>query len=226
MPIEIATFASYYTGQDWNPKPPEAVYEVNAFVKALKGKRLNNVTQIPVPRRDAAGNDFTPVPRYQLDESNKTIAYDMFAAMVQHVVGATAGTYVFVPVPCSKCDSQAAVRESGPMKMAEALARRIPNSRAHAALWFDQKHPSAHEEGGTRDPAVIYPRLQFDHGIPRVEAVLIDDVCTSSGHIQACVARLRGERLVCNEALCAVQSDDTIAPIPWRTHTRIVSDWP
>jgi hypothetical protein len=228
VPTSVLTFGSYYTGKGPNgwQGAAQTTYAVNAFVKALKGVALspNSYNDIPVPRRGLLPMWKTALCR--LDATTQAGVYGWFAEMAHRALPAWAETQVlFVPVPCSKGDSQDAVRDSGPMKMADALAAVFRNGSAHPALWLDQTMPSASKAGGPRNPASIFPHLLHDFGVRPAITVLVDDVCTSGGHLRACAAKLKSVGHACTLGLAGAQSDDLEVDNPWRVELRELDDF-
>lgn len=217
VPIRVATFGVYFTGprEEW-AGVSQSTFAVNAFTKALKGKEIRNYNDVPVP---------SGVRR--LDSSTAMQSYDWFAEMAAPRLSHVTVPFLLVPIPGSSCDSQGAVRLCPTMRMALALAQRLPLATAHPALWFDRKMQSASKGGGPRHPALIFPRLLYDPATPMPGGgvVLIDDVCTSGGHIQACSAKLRQHGHGCSGAVCAVQSEENAVEVAWRYEVRDVDDW-
>lgn len=217
MGIKVVTFGAYFTGprEAWTGVS-QATYAVNAFTKALKGIPLKNYNEVPVKIGGATRT---------LDSSTAAQAFDWFAELAANHLGQASSPTLLIPIPGSQCDSQAAVQASTTMKMADALARRLKNVQAHPALWFDTKLTSASKAGGPRHPRLIYPHLVYDPSTPHLPVVLVDDVCTSGGHVRACAARLRDEFHTCDEAICAVQSTDLAPETPWRIDVRELEDF-
>jgi predicted amidophosphoribosyltransferase len=71
------------------------------------------------------------------------------------------------------------------MKIAQAIAARVPKATAISTLRFIEARPSSRENGGSRDPAILYPNLTITKGLLAGQIVLIDDIMTSGGHFAA-----------------------------------------
>lgn len=101
------------------------------------------------------------------------------------------GQLIIVPVP----NSQATIANDDDFRTWE-LARRIAdelgdNVIAHDELrWLDVM-PRA-SEGGPRQAHELFPNLRCDlQAHPDADRILIDDILTTGGHLQACAARIR-----------------------------------
>lgn len=69
--------------------------------------------------------------------------------------------------------------------------------------------PSANVQGGTRNPEVLLKNLAVTGRVRGATVVLVDDVLTSGGHLQACSALLRQHGAEVEMAFCAGRADDT-----------------
>lgn len=196
MPLIVYTFASYpssYLAMS-NGDP---LWESKHCLLALKGiKRAFRLPGGPrVPREEA--------PR---------AAIEWFALQVARVwekVVQPRGRYVLVPLP----DSQAvkAVAECRTATLARAIAEKVgPEATVADILRWSEPMKSAAKEDGPRDPRELYPKLVLLAGRRPSDGryILIDDVMTTGGHIQAAAAKLNAADLRCSLAFCAGDTTD------------------
>lgn len=80
----------------------------------------------------------------------------------------------------------------GRSKIAEAIAARASKCTVNSALRFIEARPSSREEGGTRDPKVLYPNMTMISAIQSGTLVLVDDVMTSGGSLHRSQLETRG----------------------------------
>ncbi|MEE2809406.1 MAG: hypothetical protein VX412_01350 [Pseudomonadota bacterium] len=101
------------------------------------------------------------------------------------------GQLVIVPVP----NSQATIANDDDFRTWE-LARRIAdefgdNVTAHDELRWLEAMPKA-SEGGPRQAHELFPKLRCDLKVSAdADRILIDDILTTGGHLQACAAKVR-----------------------------------
>lgn len=69
--------------------------------------------------------------------------------------------------------------------------------------------PNSREEGGTRDAAELYQQLLLTSNVPAGELILLDDVLTGGGHLQASAWALEDAGCKVDEAICCGRSIDT-----------------
>jgi adenine/guanine phosphoribosyltransferase-like PRPP-binding protein len=116
-----------------------------------------------------------------------------------------------VPIPDSRSGLEDAVAPRT-LGMATALAARL-GSQAIVAdiLRWSQAMPSAHQAGGTRDPASLYQKARLSGIVPRDRRLmLIDDVLASGGHLRATAAFLTDHGALVAGAICAGRADDGV----------------
>ncbi len=83
------------------------------------------------------------------------------------------------------------------------------------------------QDGGARSAWLLYPELVFHGPAPTGTKafVLIDDVCTGGGHIQACAAKLRDQGLVSTLAVCGGRTFHEQQPDPFSLLPAIYDDY-
>lgn len=197
MSIAVTTFCTYRTRRSgaWTDRDHAAC----KFIKAIKGLRVSGWAYVPVGAE-----------HFRLDAANASIAPDIFArqAACCTVDWTQWGPLALVPIPNSNCT----LNVSGSprtLKLAAALADRLPNAIVADVLRWSERRPPAHVVGGTRDPKQLFERLRLRTGLsPDRRIVIVDDVLASGGHVLATAAFLEshGGTIAC--ATCAGRADD------------------
>jgi predicted amidophosphoribosyltransferase len=195
MPLRVISLSRYFANRSLQWRPED--YDAYKWVQALKGNELNGYARVPVQG----------VLR-RLSNQNFGSAIDWFGKIaVQELARRNlAGPFLLIPVPNSKC----VLDSSGPRtrKLAQAIAAELQDS-SHVldCLRWRKNLGSASHEGGPRAPAILYANLavlkdrlkDFNaQGTP----LLVDDVTTSGGHLQACAARLRENHIDVTNGVC------------------------
>jgi pyrimidine operon attenuation protein/uracil phosphoribosyltransferase len=67
----------------------------------------------------------------------------------------------------------------------------------------------AREDGGSRDPEVLYPNIMLTKALPPGQIILIDDIMTSGGHFTAASWKLNDHNRVPKLALACGRSLDS-----------------
>lgn len=193
MPLHVVCFSSYlatihisWRSDDWYS---------HKFVHAIKGHELNGYAYIPV-----LGN----VRR--LNNANRDSAIDWFAEMVGDYFARKkiVPPFGLIPIPNSKCTKSSSTKPQT-LRLARAIAKRIGEGvEVEDCLRWKKDLGSASSEGGPRDAGVLYDNCavidELDEDIPYI---LVDDVLTSGGHLQACAARVRNVDAEVSLAVCA-----------------------
>lgn len=188
MALSVISFATYLTRAPWNNDDHHAL----KFVKAVKGKTFGGWAIVPVLGRNK-----------ELRAANADDAVDWFAELgaAEIVKLAVRAPAILVPLPnsTSTVKSRNAPRTA---LLAERIAGKLKNARVWDGLrWAKEMTPT--HQGGTRDPQRLYDNLVVTSTPPKGTLILIDDVFTKGGHLQAAVARLAEKNALCELAICA-----------------------
>jgi hypothetical protein len=169
-------------------------YDATHLVKAIKGRDLNakQYAMVQVGGRRTA-----------IRQANKDTALEWFAEWAAPIVDETArGQKVLIPIPSSK------TIPSSPDNFRTAEIARIVAARCQTpavvapVLRWTKPMPLASEEGGSRDPRILYPQLALIAKPPPGMCVFIDDVSTTGGHLIACAWKLADISRIVELALC------------------------
>jgi hypothetical protein len=193
--LRVITFCTYCKGGGYTEQD---TYHAAKFVKAIKGDGVNGWAEIPVP---IGGR------RQRLEEGNRGAVFGWFGEMAAASIPAR--PLVLVPVPGSKAITTDEVRAGPTFRLARAVAMRC--SRPVETLLRWRRPMQSARSGGERRAEVLLPNLVVD-GEPTAPVVLVDDVCTSGGHLQAASAAIRGAGGEVLFAVCAAQSESTEQP--------------
>jgi len=188
MALSVISFATYLTRGPWNDDDHHAL----KFVKAVKGKTFGGWAVVPVLGRNK-----------DLRAANADDAIDWFAelAAAEIVKLRVSGQAILVPLP----NSSSTVKNADVPRtalLAERIAAKLKNMKVWDGLRWTKEMTPTHQ-GGTRDPQRLYDNLVVTSVPPKGTLILIDDVFTIGGHLQAAVARLAEKKAECKLAICA-----------------------
>lgn len=179
MPFPLISFCSYLTSSD---SPWRGVdYDSSIFVKAVKGTTFKGYANILI--------DGVP---FSLNQQTKDEAVMRFAdwAARRLTYFTKDGPIALIPIPGhdTLVTSTTPCRAS---RIAITIQLRLPSSQVVDVLRWDQTMTPSHKQG-PRDPAHLYPHLKALR-LPACarRVVIVDDVVTKGGHLQACAAVLR-----------------------------------
>jgi hypothetical protein len=189
MPLSVITFATYLSRPGWSDEDGNAL----KFIKAIKGKPFRYSAQFPVLGRTKL-----------LDATNADEAIDWFGELAAAEVAGLGlrGPLIFVPLPNSSC-TKADKNKPRTALLAEAVASKLKNAQVWDGLrWTCVMTPT--HQGGTRNPQTLYDNLTVTSNPPKGTVILVDDVFTKGGHLQAAAAKLLFEKKApCRFAVCA-----------------------
>lgn len=197
--LAVHSFCSYLAPGPGRGKPtkPDAI---GAFrmVKAVRGETVDGKSAIPVPM--PAG------PRRTLDPADKSKAAEWFGESVAALLKEKnlSGPFVFVAVPTTKTTTLEELKTSRTFKLAEAVARAVPGSKAAPLLWFDRPTQT---RGGQKSKDLFLEFLRLgnleDKG---ASYLLIDDFYVTGDHLVACDAALRRAGLKVLGGFCVARA--------------------
>lgn len=196
--MQVICFCTYLTeiGSAWRPDD----FNAHDFIHAIKDRNINGYAYVPVRGK-----------WHRFDNANRQEVVGWFATMVADYVRAERhdAHVALVPVPGSKCDVHF-VGQPRTVILAAAIARALDEEpTVRDVLRWKAAMPSANAQGGTRNPQVLLHNLAVTGTVRGAAVVLIDDVLTSGGHLQACAALLRQHGANVRMALCAGRADET-----------------
>jgi len=228
MSLTVVSCCTYLTDAAevaWRPVD----YDAHDFVMAVKGRSINGYAYVP------CGGTI-----HRIEDSNRDMALDLFArAVAAHVLDYGLDRPIaLVPVPNSRADVRATTAAPRTLEQAQALARHLgPHARVADVLRWRSRMLSARALEGPRDPQSLFDELLLVGDLPRRvhgaiaaptrhTVVLVDDVMTSGGHLQAAAAVLRAAETC--EIACAVvagRSDKTQVNNPFAVRVEALPDF-
>jgi|GEM_PF-3505788 len=200
MPLTVFTFASY-PGTSIVLPPGDPLWESKHALLALKGEP--KWFRLPDGRMVAPAD----APEIAIEWFSSKIA-SIWEKVLQR------DRYHLVPVPDSKATP--GVQDCRTAMLARAIAAKVgPGAVVADVLRWSEPMKSASKGGGTRAAQELYKKLVLlPHGVPNEACcVIVDDVITSGGHVQAAAARLRASGWTCEAVFCAGETvEDRRAP--------------
>lgn len=179
-PIDVVAFVSYLNGQlDYRPQD----YPAKKFVDALKGRPVNMYADLP---------NATRAGFWRLTQASATKAMPWFVDRAAAFLSGRPDLQdaVFVPMPSSRCVIGRPMETDLSVASLLLAARCRQKALLLEALRWDMVMQPAHR-GGPRSAAKLYPHLRAVAKIPSDRPiVLVDDVYTAGGHVQAATAKL------------------------------------
>lgn len=166
----------HYRGgsDDWTDSWQDADYAARNVVKAVKGMPFNGSSRV----KSSGGV-------HLIDSSPAGFARAMKiagVALAKAIVAAGYENASVVPIPSSSHIDPAQTFTGS--RLAAAIEAANPNLIAAPVLYFNQVLPKTATGGGSRNPFVIKQHLRAVGGLTLPHpCVLLDDVCTSGGHM-------------------------------------------
>lgn len=188
MTLPVTYFASYLTTTmvQWRDED----YCASQFIKAIKGESFNGYGHVSV--RGVS---------HRFDTRDSDNAKKWFAQMagdyLKHQRMNPDASWGLVPFPSRSAMAGVKPEAYASRDLAELLRDELVTTHkfkqvevADVVRWTERR-PSAHEEGGPRFPAGVYPYLTVTSPPTLNYYVLIDDVLTSGARLTAAAARLK-----------------------------------
>lgn len=199
--LKLITLCSYLTEtmQPWR----QADWDASKMVKALKGDPIKGYFDVPVAgvmRRFNQSN---------IDEFVERIPRALGGLIARHVEGAA----TIVPIPNSHVTS---ITTPGfkTLELANGVAAASGGRFSVApALVFGEPQQKT-RGGGTRDPYILEEEYRVTQEVEG-QIVLLDDVCTSGGHMIAAVWKLASpnRNVVLASAFGRSTKEQVVAPL-------------
>jgi hypothetical protein len=196
MPLAVTCFCGYLCNrsQPWRPED----FDSYKWVHALKGHELNKHAYVPVRGQNKL-----------LSNANLPQATEWFGMMSADYLKKKklSGPFLVVPIPNSD-NTVGSAAKPRTRKLAKAVCETLNNgSYMVDCLRWKKNLGSASKECGPREAGILYKNLVIledpledvdeDYG-----GVLVDDVTTSGGHLQACAAKLESKGLTVCRVVC------------------------
>lgn len=219
MALTVISMATYLTRKDGGWRDED--YNASKFIKLIKGKAINKWGSMP----SRAG------PQVRFDGTSRAAVIACFAqSMCDHLVANNHcnGQMALVPVPSSDAVHGATftrypARELAVALKAELVRKGISVKGTDVLRWKTPKLPS--HAGGSRDGEFLYDNLTVVGPVQAgVRYVLVDDVYTGGGHLQASKRRLVEAGANVDLAVCAGKSSQTKPPSAFDFTTAQLAD--
>ena len=196
MSLTIVCFCGYFCNNSMQWRSQD--FDSYKWVQALKGRELNKYALVPV----------NGVKR-RLSNDNLADAVKWFGIFVGDYLKkqGTNGPFLVVPVPNSDCVASS-TKKPRTRRLAKAICDTLDDgSTVLDCLRCKKDLGSASEDGGPRETAILYRNLvtledALKDADDDLSVLLVDDVTTSGGHLQACAAKLDSKGLSVNIVMC------------------------
>jgi hypothetical protein len=200
MPLEVVCFCGYYMNKAV-PSRQEDWYSYK-WIQALKGHSVNGYAKVPV--RGVSK---------RLTHENRSSAVEWFGIFVGDYFesGDIGGPFVVVPVPNSDCTGDSGVKPRT-RKLAKAICDVFDDGSFMVDCLRWKKNLGSAREGGPREPDILFKNLALQKDDLRgaledledgTAVILVDDVTTSGGHLQASAAKLNTFGMKVDHVVCA-----------------------
>lgn len=219
MPVTVISFCGYMCNRSLVWRKDED-YHSYKWVQALKRKPVNGYAHVSV--RGA---------RKYLAEGNKDDAAAWFGMFVADYLrkNRVDGPFLVVPVPNS--DSILPSNRPRTRRMARTVCGELNDgSTMLDCLRFKRDLGSARDEGGPRDAETLYKNLavlkdSLKDVDTELDVLLVDDVTTSGGHLQACAAKLEAHGLTVKLVFCGGKTVYDQTKKAFHIYTDVLSDY-
>lgn len=196
MALAVVCFCGYFCNNSMAWRPED--FDSYKWVQALKARELNKYALVPV----------RGVKR-RLSSENLAEAAEWLGTFVSDYLNKAQvkGPFLVVPVPNSNCVAGSTIKPRT-RRLAKAICDSLENGSAVLdCLRWKKNLGSASVDGGPREAGILYRNLivledvlkAADEGL---RVILVDDVTTSGGHLQACAAKLDSKGLTVEVVMC------------------------
>jgi|ERR1043166_1791106 hypothetical protein len=215
MPLNVTSFTPYVS---LNAGLTLSQHEWNAFklIQALKGKAIKGFANIPL-----SGMYF------ELRQENAHLAVEWFARMASQYIlqKQVPAPLVFIPIPNSSCTADCSTAPRT-VTLAQAVAEKLRPTSVVDCLRWQHAMGSASTGGGPRRPQTLYDSLVLTDDVPKQGTfILIDDMKTTGGHLQACRAMIESQGVTCDMAICGGRTVWDHNQQPFTMAEEEIDDW-
>jgi predicted amidophosphoribosyltransferase len=197
MSLKVVAFCGYFCNRVLMRRPED--HDAHKFIQAIKAKSMNMYGYVPVRG-----------VKQRLSNDNAADAVGWFATFVlDHLTAKKLkGPFLVVPVPNSDTTLSSSSKPRT-KRLAKAICDVLNDgSKVVDCLRVKQDLGSASEDRGPRAANVLYGNLALLRDVVKgvdkdAKVLLVDDVTTSGGHLQACAAKLATVGLEVDMVMCA-----------------------
>jgi hypothetical protein len=198
---------------------PQPYWDARMFTLAVKTGTINGFCHIPV--RTALSMRILP---RRIDSSNVARARQYFGKWALRVLHheVPGQDLVFIPVP----STDAVIDAAGPFRATQMVVEALAGQTAPPicdVLRFTRTVERATARGPRRADEV-YPLLRVVGRVPAAPIVLIDDIVTSGGHLQAAKRRLEENGGTVIFAIACARTVYDVSANPWGTRVHDLED--
>jgi hypothetical protein len=174
--LKVVSLCAYLTNIQCKWRDDD--FKARNLVKAIKGESFRGYSDVKDGR---------------VTEDSRDPAFAWAARRFGRAIGKRYGDVdlILIPIPSSKSASQNDVKESAPFRLAKEAAGHLQKAIVAPYLWWESPQPSAHNEGGSRDPNDLYQHMVAKAGRrPETPTLLVDDVVTTASHLRVAARKL------------------------------------
>jgi hypothetical protein len=196
MSLPVVCFCGYFCNNSMRWRPED--FDSYKWVQALKGRELNKYALVPV---DGV--------KRRLSNENLGEAVIWLGIYVADYLKEQeiTGPFLVVPVPNSDCVASS-TKKPRTRRLAKAICDTLNDgSTVLDCLRWKKNLGSASEDGGPREAEILYRNLVILEDVLKetdcdLSVMLVDDVTTSGGHLQACASKLDTKGLGVDIVVC------------------------